>query len=316
MRHALIRRVLSSRSNWVIPAAIVFAVVLWGGNNVGTKFLVANSAAPWPPIWTGGTRFLSAGFLLLGLLRWSGWFGEMHPLRSDLRRRLWLRGGLSLAAYIIAFNWALRFTSASHVALYLGAAPVWALLWEGRPADHRVAMRRYGAALLALGGVFTLVWPSLRASSVNLVGELLGISCSVLWTFYGRQSRGLTQALSGLEVTAHTMWRAGAWLLPLGIIEVFLRGFHPTPWQFGVQGYCIIFGGVIAFGIWNVALRYWPTSKVYLFNNLIPLSTMTWAHFTLGEVVTPTFWIAMSLIVAGVVLGQGNWFRQPALSNR
>ena len=44
-----------------------------------------------------------------------------------------------------------------------------------------------------------------------------------------------------------------------------------------------------------------------LFNNLIPLSTMTWAHFFLHEPVTPTFWAAMVLIVAGVVLGQANW---------
>jgi len=71
---------------------------------------------------------------------------------------------------------------------------------------------------------------------------------------------------------------------------------------------------VVAFGIWNVALRHWPTSKVYLFNNLIPLSTMTWAHFTLGEAVTTTFWLAMALIVAGVVLGQGNWFRERVLN--
>lgn len=288
--------------------AIVFAVFLWGGNNAGTKYLVSHPDAPWPPIWTGGTRFLCAGLLLLGLLRWSNWFGGAHPLNAELKRRLWWRGGLSLAAYIIAFNWALRFTSASHVALYLGAAPVWALLWEGRPADARVAAQRYGAALLALGGVIILVWPSLRSSSVSFLGELLGISCSVLWTFYGRQSRALTQGLGGVEVTAHTMWRAGALLLPLGVVEVCLRGFHPVPWQFGVQAYCIIAGGVVAFGIWNMALRRWPTSKVYLFNNLIPLSSTAWAHFTLGEEVGATFWIAMTLIVIGVIVGQANLF--------
>jgi drug/metabolite transporter (DMT)-like permease len=33
---------------------------------------------------------------------------------------------------------------------------------------------------------------------------------------------------------------------------------------------------------------------------------MLWAHFTLGEPMTPTFWIAMILIVSGVVIGQAN----------
>jgi drug/metabolite transporter (DMT)-like permease len=74
-----------------------------------------------------------------------------------------------------------------------------------------------------------------------------------------------------------------------------------------VQAYCIIAGGVAAFAIWNNALRRWPTSQVLLFNNLIPLSTMCWAHVWLREPITPTFWLAMSLVVAGVVLGQLNW---------
>jgi drug/metabolite transporter (DMT)-like permease len=46
---------------------------------------------------------------------------------------------------------------------------------------------------------------------------------------------------------------------------------------------------------------------VYLFNNLIPLSTMLWAHFTLGETMTTTFWLAMGLVISGVLIAQANW---------
>ncbi|HTI97815.1 MAG TPA: DMT family transporter, partial [Dongiaceae bacterium] len=80
-----------------------------------------------------------------------------------------------------------------------------------------------------------------------------------------------------------------------------------TPKLLAVQLYCITAGGVVAFALWNNALRHWPTSQVLLFNNLIPLSTMSWAHFCLGEAVTPTFWTAMILIVLGVALGQTDW---------
>jgi drug/metabolite transporter (DMT)-like permease len=71
-----------------------------------------------------------------------------------------------------------------------------------------------------------------------------------------------------------------------------------------VQGYCIVAGGVMAFALWNRALGQWPASRVLLFNNLIPVSTMAWAHFCLGEPVTPTFLVALLLIALGVVLGQ------------
>jgi drug/metabolite transporter (DMT)-like permease len=170
-------------------------------------------------------------------------------------------------------------------------------------------VKRYAAAALALAGVIVLFWPTLRSASSSLPGELLGLAASVLWTNYGRQCRTLGASLSGAEISAHTMWRAGVWLLPLAVLEAATRG---VPWDARralVQFYCIVAGGVMAFALWNNALRRWKTSEVYLFNNLIPLSTMLWAHFCLGEQVTPTFWLAMALIVGGVVLGQANWQR-------
>lgn len=303
-----------AKTDGALVFSLVLAVFLWGGNNTGTKFIVGT----WPPIWTGGTRFLCAGLILLAVLRWTTWLGTYAPLTSDLRRQLWWRGGLSLAVYIVTFNWALRFTSASHVALYLGASPVWALVWEQRPGRSWSILQRYAAALLALTGVFVLFSPALKGANSRWLGEALGFSASVLWTNFGRQSRALGAGLSGAEVTAHTMWRAGVLLLVPAVAEIAARRFgseHFDPHSLVrgkvllIQLYCILAGGVAAFAIWNNALRRWPASQVYLFNNLIPLSTMSWAHFCLGEPVTHTFWLAMILIVAGVALGQTNWQR-------
>ncbi len=303
-----------TKSDLGLALSLVFAIFLWGGNNAGTRYIVST----WPPIWTGGTRFTCAGLIMLALLRWTNWFGVRQSLAPEINRQLWLRGGLSLAVYIICFNWALRFTTASHVALYLGASPVWALLWEGRPTKSWQTLQRYGAAMLALTGVFVLFWPVLKSSSLHggnqIIGEILGIAVSVLWTAYGRQCRALGAHLSGVEVSAHTMFRAGLILLVIGVFEALQTG---VTWRMDfvlIQLYCILAGGVVAFAIWNHALRRWPTSQVLLFNNLIPLSTTTWAHFCLKEPLTPTFWVAMILIVAGVILGQTNWQKllQPA----
>lgn len=264
--------------------------------------------ASWPPIWVGATRFLCAGLLLLAVLRGTNWLGTATVLSSDLKRKLWWRGGLSLAVYIVVFNWAVRCTVVSHVALYLGASPVWALLWERAGTKNgRNLLQSYGAAALALLGVVVLFWPALKSSSGSAPGELLGLAASVLWTNFGRQCRALGSHLSGAEVTAHTMWRAGVLLMPLALVEIAAAGLVWRSDLILVQGYCIVAGGVVAFALWNNALRHWHTSEVYLFNNLIPLSTMLWARACLKEPVTPTFWAAMVLIVAGVVIGQTNW---------
>ena len=164
-------------------------------------------------------------------------------------------------------------------------------------------------AALALAGVVVLFWPSLQGGGGVWYGELLGLLASVLWTNYGRQCRTLGASLSGAETSAHTMWRAGVLLLPLTIPELARTGLHWRTDVALVQLYCIIAGGVMAFAIWNQALRHWPASQVLLFNNLIPLSTMSWARFWLKEPITPTFWLAMFLVIAGVLIGQANWQR-------
>jgi len=293
-----------------ITGNLLLVVFLWGGNNVGTKWLVAS----WPPIWTGATRFLVAGFFLLGILRFTNWLGEFQPLSREFRRQLWLRGGLSLAAYIVAFAWALKLTAASHVALYLGASPVWALVWEDRPKRNWASARRYGAALLAVAGVLVLFWPALKFAGTNLAGEFCGVAASLLWANYNHQSRFLSAKIPGLEIAANAMWMSGVWLLPFGLLEIALHGFATDSRHLEVQTLCIFFGGVVPYALWNGALRHWRTSQVMLFNNFIPLTTTVWAHFALREPITPTFCEAMALIVAGVFLGQADWskiFRTP-----
>ena len=298
-------------NNAAIAGSLLLVVILWGGNNVGTKWLVAT----WPPIWTGATRFLVAGFFLLAVLRFTNWLGGFAPLTRQSCWQLWFRGGLSLAVYIVAFAWALRLTAASHVALYLGASPVWALLWEERPKRNWASARRYGAALLAVAGVLVLFWPVLKMGrQTNLIGELCGLAASISWANYNHQSRFLSAKIPGLEIAANAMWMSGVWLLPFGLLEIAAHGIAADTRHFFVQTLCILFGGVVPYALWNSALRHWQTSRVMLFNNFIPLTTTAWAYFILGEPVTSTFCAAMALIIAGVFLGQADWakiFKMP-----
>jgi len=104
--------------------------------------------------------------------------------------------------------------------------------------------------------------------------------------------------------------------LPFGLGEIAAHGLPVNPECLGVLAFCVVFGGVIPYALWDDALRRWRTSRVMLFNNLIPLSTMSWAYCFLHEPITPTFWAAMILIVAGVILGQMDWSKMSRLSER
>ncbi len=293
-----------NKNNPAITGSLLLVVFLWGGNNVGTKWLLLGA---WPPIWTGGVRFLLAGLILLGVLRFTNWLGKLPALSRGHRRQLWLRGGLSLAVYVVVFCWALKLTATAHVALYIGAAPVWSLLMEERPQRNWASARRYAAALLALTGVMVLFWPALKSSNFNFGGELCGFLASLAWANFNLQSRVLAREMSGLEVAANSMWMSGVLLLPLALIEIFPHGVVLDSRHLAVQSFNILLGSVVPYALWNSALRHWQTSRVMLFNNAIPLSTAVWAHFCLQEPITPTFWLSMMLIVAGVLLGQLDW---------
>ena len=299
----------TSRNHTAIAAGLFCAILFWGANNTGVKYLVHE----WPPVWIACSRMWCVGAIFYVLLRWTDWFGPVHGLTPELRRSLWRRAGLSLAVYVVTFTVSLKFTSASHVALYLGTSPVWALLCEGRPRANLDSLRRYGAAALALSGLVLLFWPKLQAGGGDWRGDILALGASFLWTVYGRHCRELAQTLSGAEITAATMWRAAAWLTPAAVWEVARGGLTFTWGLVGVHAYCTVFGGVISFAFYNNALRHWPVSQVFLFGNLIPASTMVWAWLLLGEPVTRTFWLAMALVFAGVALGQ--WHRRPAATD-
>jgi drug/metabolite transporter (DMT)-like permease len=302
--------VSEKKNHSAIAASLLLVVILWGGNNAGTKWLLGE----WPPVFTGMTRFLFAGLILLAVLRSTRLLGEFQPLTAVQRRQLWLRGGLSLAAYTMVFCWALKLTAASHVALYIGASPVWALVAEQRPQKNWSSARSYGAALLAVAGVFVLFWPALAKSGFHLAGECFGIASSLLWANYSHQSRILAQKIHGVEVAANSMWMSGVWLLPLALIEIHGHGVTLDGPHIGIQSLAVIFGGVVPYALWNSALRHWQTSRVMLFNNFIPLTTAIWAYYTLGEPLTPTFFAAMALIVAAVAIGQVDWvkiFKEP-----
>jgi len=295
--------VFGKKSNGAIAAGLVVTVLLWGGNNASTKYLVAY----WEPGFIGCTRLFCGGLVMFAILKWTNWMGNFVPLPPDLSRKIWFGGALGLAAYIEVFNWALHLTTASHVALYLAMSPVWALVADEPPAVTLRSAQRYGAAACALMGVVVLFWPSLRSGNSRWIGEIAGLTASLLWTVFGRQCRALGQELSGAEISAYTMLRGGIWLMPVAAYDI-LR--HGIVWHTSLvlcQCYGFLCGGVLAYAFWNNGLKHWPVSRVFLFNNLIPLTTMACSRIFLKEPITPTFWLAMILVITGVALGQARW---------
>lgn len=245
---------------------------------------------------------------MLILLKYTPWFGSYKKLNARQLSFFRWKGGLSFALYCIVFTEALNYIPASHVALYLGISPLWGLAWEGRPTLTLSTAKKYVAAILAVAGVTILFLPSLKGSDQHApwYGELLGLFTGFWWTFYAKLNQGMTEELSGAEITAHGMWQSSFWLAPLMVWELFYKKISYTPMVFAAQAYAVLGGGVAAYLCWYTALRYWSTSRVLLFYNLIAPSTMIWAYLCIGERLSSTFGIAMVLVGSGILILEWN----------
>lgn len=291
----------SARNNGAVAASLLFATMLWGANNAGMKHLVQF----WPPVFISSFRFTLCGALLLLVIRKTNWLGEATGSTPAIRHHLWTRTGLSLAMYVVAFMVAIKMTSPANVALYLGASPIWALLFEGTSEKGRGL--RWIAALLAIAGAAVLFWPKLKLGGNQWIGEAVGLSASVLWALYGHLSRGLVTRISSSELTAHSMWRAGVLLIPFSLWELTTVGIEWRLDAWLIFLYSVFGPGVFSFALWSNALHRWPTSQVYLFNNIIPVWTVFWTWLFFREPIAANVWIALILIVSGVVLSTRSW---------
>ena len=291
-----------------VVTGLIVAVFLWGGNNVATKYLVDT----WPPIWTSCTRFLISGALLLFLAHKTRWFGSPKPLNPSLKKALWFKGSLSFTAYILSFIWALKFSTAANMGLLFATSPMWALLWEIRLVERAELIKRFIAAVLTLFGV-AILFQSSASQEVGWLGNGLGLLAAVLWTLYSRVCRSFGNQLSSAQLNGHNFIRTFVWLLPFAIYDQMNASIAMEPKLWATQIYSIIGAGVFAFAFWTNALKKWPTSRVMLFVNLIPLTTVLCGRVFLNESVQIHFWVAMIFVMAGVCLGLadlGKWKRQ------
>jgi drug/metabolite transporter (DMT)-like permease len=177
-------------------------------------------------------------------------------------------------------------------------------------------IKRFTAAFLTLCGVAILFKSTPTDQGSNWIGNGLGLLASVLWTVYSRVCRGFGHRLSSAQINGHNFVRTFVWLLPFAIYDQCTQDIPMQIKLWSAQIYSIIAAGVVAFALWTNALKQWPTSRVMLFVNLIPLTTVLCGWIFLNETVTAAFWGAMLFVITGVLLGLADlkWIKRSRLS--
>ena len=189
---------------------LLATVVLWALNLTVTRYILTHG---FQPLAYATVRYGTATTVFIGI--------ALIAHRSlRIRRRdfgLVLLAALCLWLNQISFVYALEKTSASTIALILGATPIFAAVIGLSLGLERLSRKFWIAAAISFAGVGFVALGSSGGVSGDVRGDLLGIATAATWAGYSVAIAPLMQRYSASQISAV--------VLSLGWVLIALVGF-------------------------------------------------------------------------------------------
>jgi drug/metabolite transporter (DMT)-like permease len=274
--------------------------VIWGSTYLAIRIGIET----WPPLMMAGVRFIIAGSILFGFMRWRG-----APMPTW---KQWQAAGMIGFLLLACGNGGV--TLAEHAGVASGVAalavatmPLFTLLF-GLFWGHRNTRLEWAGILLGLVGIGLLnLGSNLQASPA---GAALVLFAAAAWAFGSVWSRYLPLP-AGPMASACEMLVAGALLLGGSYVSGERVTQSPGLSGWLVMAYLVVFGSVIAF-----------SAYMYLLKNVRPAAATSYAYVNpavavmlgvafAGEHIGVEEAMAMAVIISAVVLiGLPQWRKQ------
>jgi len=273
---------------------LLATVVLWALNLTVTRYILTHG---FQPLAYATVRYGTATTVFIGIA-----LVAERSLR--IRRRdfgLVLLAALCLWLNQISFVYALEKTSASTIALILGATPIFAALIGLSLGLERLSRRFWIAATISFAGVGFVALGSSGGVSGDVRGDLLGIATAATWAGYSVAIAPLMQRYSASQISAV--------VLSLGWVLIALVGFpqvadqdYGLGWKVWVLLTFATLGPLVVTNLlWFRALHRIGASRATLVANLQPFVAAIFALVLLSERMTLLQVIGGVLIAGGIL---------------
>ena len=278
--------------------AAILTVAIWGETFVSTKLLLNNGMQP-PDIFF--FRFLLA-YICIWVFSPKRLFSE--SLRDELLFViLGITGG---SLYFLAENSALKYSTASNVAILVGSAPLLTAILVGIFCkEERMEMKQWAGSAIAFFGMAMVVLNGKIVLNINPLGDTLAIAAAAMWAVYSLILRQVSDRYDVRFITrkvfVYGLLSMGIYFLavrPLDIDIIVLS--KPVVW-------CnLIYLGLVAslgcFLMWNWAVTQLGTVRT---TNIIYgqcFFTMLIAAIILGEKITPMAVMGTVILTSGMMM--------------
>lgn len=276
--------------------AYLLVCLLWGS----TYLAIRVGVAVLPPFLFAGTRYLTAGLLLLaGALATGG----RLPRRAADWRNLAVVGLFLLAGGNTMVVWSEQFTPSGVASLFVVTVALWMAVFDAAlPGGGRLTWRVVIGLLVGLAGTALLVEADPhQLLHADLRGPLALTGASASWAFgsvfYQRHhADGSPYVGAAIEMLA-----GGVVVILVGLVTGEAGHVHLTARGLAALGYLVVFGSVVGYTAYNYALHHADATAVGTYAYVNPLIAVLLGALVLGEHVGPRTFAAMILILGAVL---------------
>jgi drug/metabolite transporter (DMT)-like permease len=267
-------------------------VSLWALNFTVSKYILDEG---FRPLAYSAVRYACAAavFLAITLV----WEGSLRIGRGDLPLAIACTG--LLFANQLSFVYALKFTTATTVALLFGTLPIFTAILARGSGVEQLSVRFWVAALLSFAGVALVAAGSGGNLSANLKGDALAVSGAITWAAYSVAIAPLMRRYSPFRLSAVFLTVVTLPLALAGSKQLAGQSFHFGALVWLGFAFAVLGPLVTTNLLWFTAIDRVGPSRASLFANLQPFLAAIIALLLLSEKITTI------QIVGGLAIGGG-----------
>jgi drug/metabolite transporter (DMT)-like permease len=297
MNTAILRPAAASKASLLLPALLACYLV-WGSTYLAIRLALAS----FPPFFQMGTRFLTAGALLMGWVLWRRASGKAGP-SPLLAWREW-RNALVVGTLMLGGGMGLTASAGQHigsglVAAFIAVVPMLVCAW-GFAFDQRPRRLELAGMVVGLVGVLLLV----RGASFS--ASPVGLACiagaTLAWSLGSVLSTTKLPLAKGAAGFASEMLCGGAVLMLISLALGEQPSWPPTSLALAAWLYLVVFGSLIAFSAYLYLLANASPAMATSYAFVNPLIALFLGVAVASESVTGGEWIACAVVLAGVFL--------------
>lgn len=276
-------------------ALMILLTVSWGLNGVAAK--LTNTG--YSPVFLAVVRSALGGLLVFLWCRWR----DIRLFEHD--GTLWvglLAGALFGLEFLLIFI-GLDYTSVARSALLVNTMPFWTLLAGHFLLGERISGRKLAGLVLAFCGLILIFSDKLSLPGPDaFFGDLLSLGAGLAWAATMIVIKGTRLVhIAAEKLLLYQLLGAAvlsAFALPIGG-PLIRDGNAVATWALLFQAVYIV---AITYVLWFWLVQRYPASGLSSFTFLTPVFGVLFGGLLLGEPLGATIFLALGLIVGGLVL--------------